>query len=123
MLCRIISIMIILRFFTLVQRSCFKSAFIFKPAPDKTTAAKFGDIEITRDEVRKGVEVEIYEAKMKVHEIEMSRLKALLIEKLIDKDPRKGSMNHDQFLEKFIAGQVKVTDAEVMAFAKEKVNT
>lgn len=105
--------------------SCTKDAvsnpqFIFKPAPDKSTAAKFGNIVITKEEIRKGVEVDIYEAQMKVHEIEMNRLQAILIEKLIDQDPRKKGMDYDQYLEKFIASKVNVTDQDVMAFAKER---
>lgn len=94
--------------------------FIFKPAPDKSTAAKFGDITITKDEINKGVEVEIYEAQMKVHEIQMNRLKTILIEKLIDKDPKKGSLSYDQFLDKHIASKVTITPQEIDAFAKER---
>lgn len=121
MLSRISCIFILLPLlFSCTKEAVSNPLFIFKPAPDQTTAAQFGDIKITRDEVRKGVEVDIYEAQMKVHEIEMNRLKTILIEKLIDKDPRKGSMSYDQYLEKFIASKVVVSDAEVMAFAKER---
>lgn len=121
MLRNLFVILIILPLFA----SCTKEAvsnpqFIFKPAPDKSSAAKFGDIVITKEEVRKGVEVEIYEAQMKVHEIEMNRLQALLLEKLIDKDPKKGNLSYDQFLEQHIASQVKISDEEVNAFVKER---
>lgn len=96
-----------------------KPNFIFKPAPNKTTAAKIMGKDLTYDELLKGSEADIYEAQMKVYQIKMDRLKALVIKKLMEADPKyKG--DNEAYLEKMIAGKVKITDKEIMAFAKER---
>ena len=121
----ILSLLAILIGFVPFMQSCTKEAvsnpqFIFKAAPDKTTAAKFGNITITNAELVKGVEVDIYEAEKKVHEIKMNRLQSLLIEKLIDADPKKGNMSYDEYLKKNIASSVKISDKMISDFAKER---
>lgn len=104
--------------------SCSKEAdskpqFIFKPAPNKDVAAKINGKDVTYDELLEGVENELYEAEMKVHEIKMNRLRALVLKKFMEADPAyKG--DNDKFLNEQIASSIKVTDKAVMAFAKER---
>ncbi|MEI8347904.1 MAG: DsbA family protein [Pseudomonadota bacterium] len=94
--------------------------FIFKPAPKQGLAAKVGGVEVTEAELTKGIEAEIFEAESKVFEIKMNKLRALVLEKLMEKDPRKKGMNNDEFLDKFIAKVGKPGKADVDKFIKER---
>ncbi len=104
--------------------SCTKEAdskpqFIFKPAPNKTVAAKVNGKELTYDELLEGVENDLYEAEMKVYEIKMNRLRALVLKKFMEADPAyKG--DNDKFLNEQIAKSIKVSDKAIMAFAKQR---
>lgn len=96
-----------------------KPQFIFKPAPNDTAAAKVNGKEITFAELTEGVENDLYEAEMKVYEIKMNRLRALTLKKFMEADPAyKG--DNDAFLEKQIAGTVKVSEKQIEAFIKER---
>ncbi len=94
--------------------------FIFKPAPKAGVAAKFGDVEITNKELMSGIESDVFEAEMKIHEIKMNRLRALILEKLINGDKRKKGLSNDEFLEKYIAKGKDVSDKDIDAFVKER---
>jgi protein-disulfide isomerase len=96
-----------------------KPQFIFKAAPNKNAAAKVNGAVITFSELTEGVENDLYEAEMKVHEIKMNRLKALVLKKFMEADPAyKG--DNDKFLNEQIAKSIKVTDKQIMGFAKER---
>lgn len=95
-------------------------SFIFKPAPSKEAIAKVNGKVLTVGEVLKGTENEIYEAQKKVFDIKMNKLKSYLLQSYIDSHPGKKGLTNDQFLEKFIAKDVKITDAEIQKFAKER---
>jgi protein-disulfide isomerase len=98
-----------------------KPSYLFKPAPrDSGLAAKSGNIEITQNELIDGMETEIFEAETKLFEIKFNRMKSLLLQKLIDKDPRKGNLSNDEFLSKFIAKDVNISEKEVDAFIKDQ---
>ncbi|EQC47897.1 DsbA family protein [Bacteriovorax sp. Seq25_V] len=94
--------------------------FIFKPAPSKDAIAKVNGKILTEGEVLAGAESDIYEAQKKVFEIKMAKIKSYLLQSFIDTHPGKKGLTNDQFLEKFIAKDAKVTDAEIQAFAKER---
>lgn len=104
--------------------SCTKEAdskpqFIFKPAPNKNVAAKINGQDVTYDELLDGVENDLYEAEMKVYEIKMNRVRALVLKKFMEADPAyKG--DNDKFLNEQIANKIKVSEKAIMSFAKER---
>lgn len=100
--------------------SSSKPNFIFKHHQDKTIVAKMGDVTITQDEVRKGIETEIYEAEMKVYELKMAKLKSLILEKLMEKHPDKKGLSNDEFMEKHIASKVKVSEEDIKKLVQER---
>lgn len=104
--------------------SCSKGnsspSYLFKQAPAPGLAAKIGSTEITNKELMDGIESEVYEAEAKVFELKFNRLKAILLQRLMDADSRKKNMSNDEFLEKYIAKNVKVTDKEIDAFIKQQ---
>lgn len=97
-----------------------KPSYLFKPAPKEGIAAKVGEMEISNAELSDGIESDLFEAESKVFEIKFNRLKSLLLQRIIDKDPRKKDMSNDEFLEKFIAKDVVISDKQIDAFIKDQ---
>jgi protein-disulfide isomerase len=96
-----------------------KPSYLFK-APQPGIAAKVGDMTVTNEELVDGIESELFEAESKVFEIKFNRLKTILLQRYMDKDPRKKNMSNDEFLEKYISSSVNISDKEVDAFIKDQ---
>ncbi|MBT3586450.1 MAG: DsbA family protein [Halobacteriovoraceae bacterium] len=107
-------------FISCSEKVASKPNFITKPAPRTGVVAKIGGVEISEAELLKGAEIDIYEAEMKVYEIKYNRLRALVLEKLMEQDKRKKGLTNDQFLDKYIASSVKIGDKQIGAFIKER---
>lgn len=110
---------------TVLVIACNKDAqskpnFIFKAAPSKEVVASMGDQKILEADLVKGIESDLYEAELKVYEIKYAKLQAMLLERFMNQDPDKKGLTNDEFLDKHIAKAVKVTDAQVEAFIKER---
>lgn len=112
--------LVVLLAFSACNDSTGKPSYLFKPAPKAGLAAKVGDMEVTNAELQDGIESELFEAESKVFEIKFNRLKSLLLQKFMDKDPRKKGLSNDEFLEKYIAGDVKISEKEIDAFIKDQ---
>ncbi len=109
----------------LVALACSKKAisgpqFIFKPAPNDKVAAKFLGEEVTFEELSRGVESDIFDLEMKIHEIKMNKLRALVLKKLVGADPNSKNLSNDQYLKKYIAKDVKITQSAVDKFIKKR---
>lgn len=94
--------------------------YIFKPAPKEGVAAKIGDDEITEQEVYSGIESELYEAQRKVYELKMNRLQGIILERIMNADPKKEGMTNDQYLEKYILGEAKLSEKDIQQFISER---
>jgi len=110
---------------TVLVIACNKDAqskpnFIFKPAPSKEVVASMGGQQILEKELVKGIESDLYEAELKVYEIKYAKLQSMLLEKFMNQDPDKKNLTNDEFLDKHIAKSLKITDAQVDAFIKER---
>jgi protein-disulfide isomerase len=97
-----------------------KPSYLFKPAPKEGLAAKVGELEVTNAELQDGIESELFEAESKVFEIKFNRLKSMLLQKFMDKDPRKKGISNDEFLQKYIAKEVMISEKEIDAFIKDQ---
>ena len=110
---------------TVVLIACQKEAnskpnFIFKAAPSQEVVASVGGDKILEKDFVKGIESDLYEAEMKVYEIKMAKLQSLLLEKFMNQDPDKKNLTNDQYLDQKIAKNVKVADAEIEKFIKDR---
>ena len=94
--------------------------FIFKPASNATVAAKFSDREISASELEHGIENDIFELEMKIHQLKMGRLRALVLQQVMESDPRSKNLSNDEYLDKYIAKGVKVSDKAIQGFIKER---
>lgn len=115
----VMSIVVLLTFGA-CSDSTGKPSYLFKPAPKEGLAAKVGDMEVTNAELQDGIESELFEAESKVFEIKFNRLKSLLLQKFMDKDSRKQGLSNDEFLEKYIAKEVNISEKEIDAFIKDQ---
>jgi protein-disulfide isomerase len=97
-----------------------KANFIFKAAPSQDVVANIAGEQIFEKDFVKGIESDLYEAEMKVYDIKFARLQSLLLEKFMNQDPNKKSLTNDQFLDQFIAKGIKISDAEVEKFIKDR---
>ena len=97
-----------------------KPSYLYKPAVKEGVAAKVGDMEISNAELADGIESEIYEAESKLFEIKFNRLKSVLLQRFMDKDSRKKDLSNDEFLNKFISKDVKISEKEIDAFIKDQ---
>lgn len=95
-------------------------SFIFKPAPSKDAVAKVNGKILTTGEVLKGTENEVYEAQKKVFDIKMAKIKSYLLQSFIDSHPGKKGLTNDEFLAKFIANKIIISEADIKAFAVER---
>lgn len=95
-------------------------SFVFKPAPSQGMAARLNGVVVSDADLIKGIESELYEAQMKVFEIKMARLKAIVLERLMKADPRKKELSNDDFLNKYIAAGVGASAKDIEAFIVER---
>ena len=105
--------------------ACNKTAystpeFIYKKSPDGSLAFKTGDISVTQDEFMQGIEGALYTARMRVHDLKMERLRAILLDKMIERDPNKKDLTKEQFFEKYVTTDIAVSDKEIEDFVKER---
>ncbi|MCM2351080.1 MAG: DsbA family protein [Bacteriovoracaceae bacterium] len=112
--------LVVLLSFTACSDSSGKPSYLFKPAPKEGLAAQIGDMEITNAEIEDGIESELFEAETKVFDIKFNRLKSLLLQRYMDKDPRKKGLSNDEFLEKHIAKDVVISEKQIDAFIKDQ---
>ncbi len=102
------------------EKASSSPSYIFKPAPSPGVAFKIGDEVISEADLQKGIESDLYEAESKVYELKMNRLQGMVLEKLMLKDKRKAGLSNDEFLDKFIAPNVKPSSADIEKFIKER---
>ncbi len=117
-----LSIMILapIIFFACSKDVATKPNFIFKSAPDTSAAFKVNGKVISKAEAFKGIEGEIFAAEIKVYELKLGKIKAQVLESLMMADPRRKGLTNDQFLEKFIQREVKISDMAIKGFIKER---
>ncbi len=111
---------VLLLTFSACSDSTSKPSYLFKPAAKEGLSAKVGEVEVTNAELEDGIESELFEAESKVFEIKFNRLKGLLLQKFMDKDPRKKGISNDEFLEKYIAKEIVISEKQIDAFIKDQ---
>ena len=107
-------------FFACQKEVNSKTNFIYKPAPNKDVSALIGSESISTKDLESGIESDLYDAQMKIYEIKFAKLQGMLLEKLMNKDPNKKGLSNDDFLNKYIAKDIKVTDSDIDKFVKER---
>lgn len=102
------------------EQASTKPNFIFKAAPNETSAANIAGEVLTLDQLNQGVEMDLYEAEMKVYEIQMNRIRQVAIEKFMAQDPKSKGLSSDEYLEKHVVTKVKISPKDIDAFIAEK---
>jgi protein-disulfide isomerase len=102
------------------SESIGKAKFIYKNAPSNGQVAKIGNQVLSENELRDGIEDEIYEAEKKLFDVKLNKIKSLMMKKFMESDPRSKGLSNDEYLEKFIAKNVKVTNDDIEKLIKER---
>jgi len=97
-----------------------KTNFIFKPAPSSDVAASIAGEKVLVKDLESGIESDLYDAEMKVYEIKMGKLQAMLLERFMNADPNKKGLSNDEYLNKYIAKDIKVSESDITNFIKDK---
>ncbi len=98
-----------------------KTKYVYKTVnQNNELAAEFGKFKISQKELMKGIYADVFDLEKKIFDIKMNRLKALMLKKLMDADPRKKGLTNDQFLEKYIAPNLKVTKGDIDKFIEQR---
>jgi protein-disulfide isomerase len=115
-----ITLFLSLLFVICCQQANTKAVYHFKSSDEKTVAAKFGKISITKEELFNGIRSDIYEQEKKIFDIKFNRLKQLILEKLIAQDPSSKGQASEAYLEKKFASRLKISKKEIDQFIKDK---
>jgi protein-disulfide isomerase len=113
--------------FLLLIISCSKSAptpgiqyNIVEAPKDANVVAVIGSKKVTKRELYKNIEVELFELEEKIFKLKMDRMKILMLEKFMKEHPGKKGLTNDQFLEKYITKDIKISEAEFNGFVKKR---
>lgn len=115
-----VTLMTVTLFFACNKEVESKASYIFKPAPSNGAMFKVGEEIINEAEFNKGIESDLYEAEMKVYEIKFGRLQGMLLEKFMNQDPQKKGLSNDEYLDKYIAKDIKVSDKDIEKFIVDR---
>ncbi len=97
-----------------------KTQYVFKKSKDKEVIAQFAKTKITNKELMSGIYAEVFDLEKKIFDLKMNRLKAIILQKLMESDPNRKGLSNDQFLEKYIATSIKVSKKDIEKFVKER---
>ena len=107
-------------FWACTEKAVSKPQFIFKEAPNKNAVAKYKGTVITHDELFSDIKHDVYDLEKKIYELKMNKLKAILLKKMMESDPKYKGLTNDEYLNKYIAKNIKISEKEIQAFAKER---
>jgi protein-disulfide isomerase len=88
------------------------------PAPN--VVAKINGQNVTEEELIGDDKMDFFDLKRKEYDLKMERLNRLIVEKMVGEEAKKANMSLEDYINKKIVGDVKVSDAEYKKFVKEK---
>lgn len=91
----------------------------YKKDPGNGLAAKFAGIEVSQKELHDGIELELYKKELEIFDIKFNKLNSLILEKLMKADPKYKGLTNDQYMNKYIASTVKITEKDITEFVKK----
>lgn len=93
---------------------------VAKDVSAENIVAIVGGREITYKEMLTGIETEVYELEKKAYDLKSDRLQLLMLEILIAKDEKNKDLGIDQYIEKFIASDIEVSESDIETFIKKR---
>ncbi len=88
------------------------------PAPG--VVAKINGENINEEQLIGDDKMDFFELKKKEYELKMERLNRLIVEKMIGGEAKKANMSLDDYINKKVVGDVKISDSDYKKFVKEK---
>jgi protein-disulfide isomerase len=111
-----------------ILSSCSKNAqskinyqyYAASKVKEQNIAAEYGTVKITNKELMDGIYADVFDLEKKIFDLKMNRLKAVMLKKLIESDPKKKNLTNDQFLDKYIAKSISVSNKDIQKFIKQR---
>ncbi len=97
-----------------------KVSYVYKTGGKPGLAAKAGDIEVSNAEIEKELILEIYEKEKNIFRMKESKLKQLLIEKIVAADPQGKGLSVEEYLQRNVVNKATVSQKEIDDFVKEQ---
>ncbi|MFW5887320.1 MAG: DsbA family protein [Bacteriovoracia bacterium] len=88
--------------------------------PKRAIVAKGDNIKVSTEELNKEIKLQIYKKQKEIYDLQFDQLKAVLLEKFINKQTDKTKLSNDKFLEKHILTKKEVSEDEVDNFIAKK---
>lgn len=93
-----------------------KAQYKYLAAKDDGIAVKVGDEVITNEQLMADLKVDLYKKEIEIFTLKMNKVNALIVERLMKSDPKSKGMTNDQYFEKYIASEAKVTKKDISKF-------
>lgn len=98
------------------SKATSKPQYKYRKSVGDGVAATFGGLTVSDKELYDGLESDLYDLEMKKFELKFNKLNALILEKLMKNDPKSKGLTNDQYMDKFIASKIKITEKEIEQF-------
>lgn len=116
---KLLSLMILMLVFACTKGTS-QPQFEYKSSQGNGVVAKFGDIKITDKDLNSEIAAEIFEAESKVFDLKFNQIKAIMIDKLVEKEIGGKQMTVDEYIEKNIVNKIKISEKQIKDFIKER---
>ncbi len=118
---RLVAISILITAFALsCSKGNTKPTYKYRAASSDGVAIKVGKIVITEKDLVKGLETDLYEIENKKFDLKFNKANSMIIEKLMEQDPKKKGLSNDEYMNKYIVSKIKITANDINNFIKEK---
>jgi protein-disulfide isomerase len=97
-----------------------KPNFVTKDPPKPGVVAKIGGEEITEEALIGEDKMDFQDLKKREYELKMERLNKLVVDKLVGEEAKKANMPLNEYLDKKVVGDIKISDGEFKKFVAEK---
>src|SRR5947207_3129638 len=107
-------------FFACNQSAKAKPNLVHKEGGKPGVLAKINGEEITEEALVGDDKLDFFDLKKREYELKMDRLNKLIVDKMVGGEAKKANMPLGEFIDKKIAGDIKVSDHDYKKFVADK---
>src|SRR5581483_4672193 len=111
---------LVLGIFACNESAKAKPNIVHKDAPHPGVLAKINGEDITEETLVGDDKLDFFDLKKREYELMMDRVNKLIVDKLVGAEAKKANMPLNDFIDKKIAGDVKVSDKDYKKFVADK---
>lgn len=92
---------------------------ISKPRKDKIVGAGAG-VNVSEQELMEGSESSFYKLEKELYDLKLSKIRTLMVEKIMKADPKGKGLTNDQYFDRFIGSQINIKAEDIEKFIVDK---